>query len=420
MPSDNPPGFVRGENLVSCRHCVAPLVRQEGELLPSVTFKTRVRTDEEGDNPFDSDDFHMPLCPAAAPWPTPTHGELFRFADAPHAPAQTLIIAAFLTGASNVHTKGSFASMRSSKQSDAKKILGFVQSFLGRSPGFCDPNVTLHVVHDSESVDMPKVWRGVLFHAFPPRTDRVAGDARYPLFAKVLNREESWDCAFAIDLTDVVLLRPPPCSALPDDRLVIATDGCNPFIKKWLTSRTARTRLNESVSPAFSQFLNDSSRQLVLNSGIMGGRRAAFLPALAEVNARLRSHWERRPPFIAGADMVLWNQAALTRPLILGYPHGPVNLPMWGGFNGDACRKGTIVHDCHRHDWFDASMRLGLHWFAHKMEFNWERRMLSGNWTRGGVRGYRSFRAMGELAARCEVCRNASSGETCKPWHYDS
>ena len=81
--------------------------------------------------------------------------------------------------------------MRSSKQSDAKTILGFVQSFLGRSPGFCDPNVTLHVVHDSESVDMPKVWRGVLFHAFPPRTDRVAGDARYPLFAKVLNREAS-------------------------------------------------------------------------------------------------------------------------------------------------------------------------------------------------------------------------------------
>ena len=29
------------------------LVWQEGEVLPSVTFKTRVRTDEEGDNPFD-------------------------------------------------------------------------------------------------------------------------------------------------------------------------------------------------------------------------------------------------------------------------------------------------------------------------------------------------------------------------------
>jgi hypothetical protein len=374
--------------------------------------------------PSDSLARHMPpLCPrAAVPWPTPMHAELFRFSDAPHAPAQTLIIAAFLTGASNVHTQGSFASMRSSKHaSDAKRILGFVQSFLGRSPGFCDPSVTLHVVHDLGRADMPKVWRGVFFHAFPPRPDRVLGDARYPLFAEVLNREESWDCAFAIDLTDVVLLRLPPCNALPDDRLVIATDGCNPKVKKWLMKATGRTRLNESVSPAFRQFSTNSSRQLVLNSGVVGGRRAAFLPALAEVNARLRSHWERCPPFLAGADMVLWNEAALTRPLVLGYPHGPVNLPMWGGFNGDACRKGSpIVPECHRHDWVDASMRLGLHWFAHKMEYNWERRMLSGNWTKGAVRGYRSARAMGELAARCEMCRNASSGKPCKPWHYDA
>ena len=34
-------------------HTVSHLVWQEGEVLPSVTFKTRVRTDEEGDNPFD-------------------------------------------------------------------------------------------------------------------------------------------------------------------------------------------------------------------------------------------------------------------------------------------------------------------------------------------------------------------------------
>ena len=33
-------------------HTVWHLVWQEGEVLPSVTFKTRVRTDEEGDNPF--------------------------------------------------------------------------------------------------------------------------------------------------------------------------------------------------------------------------------------------------------------------------------------------------------------------------------------------------------------------------------
>ena len=49
MSSDDPPGSVK--YLVNCRYFVAPLVRQEGELLPSVTFKTRVRMDEEGDNP---------------------------------------------------------------------------------------------------------------------------------------------------------------------------------------------------------------------------------------------------------------------------------------------------------------------------------------------------------------------------------
>lgn len=217
---------------------------------------------------------------------------------------------------------------------------------------------------------MPKIWRGVIFHAFPPRPDRVPGDARYPLFAEVLDRTESWECAFAIDLADVALLRLPPCSALPD-RLVIATDGCSGFIKKWLLSRTARNRLNETVSSAFRDFSADTSRKLVLNSGVIGGRRAALLPALADVNARLRSHWDRRPPFLAGTDMVLWNEAALTRHLVVGYPSGPVKLPMWGSFNGAAC-PGMIVDDCHRHDWVDLSMRLGLHWFAHKMEFTWE------------------------------------------------
>ena len=38
---------------------MSPLMRQEGEVLPSVTFKTRVRTDEEGDNPFDWKDQHV-------------------------------------------------------------------------------------------------------------------------------------------------------------------------------------------------------------------------------------------------------------------------------------------------------------------------------------------------------------------------
>ena len=106
--------------------------------------------------------------------------------------------------------------------------------------------------------------------------------------------------------------------------------------------------------------------------------------------------------------MVLWNEAALARPLIEGYPRGPVNLPMWGGFNGEACAP-MAVHDRERHTWVDASMRLGLHWFGHKMDAHWERRLLSGNWSRGAVRGFRTPRAMGDLAARCEVCRNASS-----------
>ena len=88
---------------------------------------------------------------------------------------------------------------------------------LAMSPTLCTPGVSIHVVHDLTN-DTHR--RGeVNYHGFPRAPWRPPDAQRFVLYAVLLQRI-SWDCAFAIDMSDVIVLFVPPCHALPQ-RLVL-------------------------------------------------------------------------------------------------------------------------------------------------------------------------------------------------------
>jgi hypothetical protein len=111
----------------------------------------------------------------------------------------------------------------------------------------------------------------------------------------------------------------------------------------------------------------------IANCGIVGGRRAAVLRALRYVVARLAHVWEQpvgasrlaahtlRDPV---GDMVAWNEYAYAHgaQLVTGYPHGPVNPPMYGSLAGAAFWQCT---DLCLHDWHNASR--GSYFLGHKL-----------------------------------------------------
>ena len=68
------------------------------------------------------------------------------------------------------------------------------------------------------------------------------------LYARVLKRIK-WDCAFAVDLTDVVVLAQPCCDALPP-KLAIATDGGSPKVTR--TRLPINTPSRDRPAPAHS------------------------------------------------------------------------------------------------------------------------------------------------------------------------
>ena len=265
-----------------------------------------------------------------------------------------------------------------------------VDSLMGLSPGVCRPGLSIHIAHDLGSLKPRKGWNATYqrhhtngsvvvehradgmmnYHSFPRDLDHLPTDRRYQLFAAVL-RHIKWDCAFTLDLTDVVVVHVPACSALPN-KLMIGSDGQSPKVRRWLFSRANRTRLLPTLSAAFNTFGDRSARSdapAVLNCGIVGGRRSAFEPALSAFNQALLTHWQTNPSFEHGAEMVIWNDLALDRhrvPALSGYPNGAVNWPMYGSFAPQHrdVRGRPCVSRC-RTEWFNLSM--GVFWFGHKL-----------------------------------------------------
>ena len=201
-------------------------------------------------------------------------------------------------------------------------------------------------------------------------------------------------CAFCIDITDVAVLRLPPCAALPRQQVFIATDALNPRIKGWMHKAARRTWLLNASTERYHAMLDGKTDEVIFNNGVVGGRRAAFVAALGKVRARIEANWlvaqdasatssvavtsssssssSSAAPFIGGGDMVVWNEVLSNESqVVTGYPFGPVNLPMWGGMcqaHRDVASGRHCAGPC-RHKWLNATR--GLFWFTHKSLSTW-------------------------------------------------
>lgn len=259
------------------------------------------------------------------------------------------------------------------------------------SPGLCRRGVEAHVVHDiGESA--PQDYRGVQLHAVSTTEDELGGDRRWALFETVLRKlhaqRRTWACAWAVDL-DVAVVELPRCSQMPS-ALHVGSDACSTRIKSWLAGRSRSTRLNDTFDESFRSFLSDNST--VYNSGAVGGTRDVFKPALHWLVTRLRAFRAtavgNATRHLAGADMLLWNLAARSAVasatgVVTGYPHGPVNLPMWAKptLNGlcastsrplhpGALQSRTTCNSNCGYSWLNSS-GLGRYYLGHKLPRSW-------------------------------------------------
>ena len=142
----------------------------------------------------------------------------------------TILLASFLTPANGHGSQQISSSFVLEKHDLALQVALFLER---SAPALNSGNVTLHVVHDDPTVTNSALDDApcVVLHHFPLhrsesessiRFHAAATDRRWPLYRHVLRQLDrqgnSWDCAWAVDLTDVVMLRLPPCAALPEVR----------------------------------------------------------------------------------------------------------------------------------------------------------------------------------------------------------
>lgn len=345
-------------------------------------------------------------------------------------PHRTLLVTAFLMpeSGSSTHTKGSLGPAvggSSSNASRSKVLFKLVDKLAERSPGLCDANVTVVVLHNLPADErLPAMVRHGPFETSRRRLGveyvraSLTGplrlmsplNARFVLLRLLLARTRWWDCAYSFDLSDVDVLRAPPCGALRPTELVLGTDACSNGMRKWLAGRLERSGMLRDDSGRYGAgvglgtFGGQSARQLlsrgrggcIYSAALVGGRRSAFGPALRNVTDQLTANYERRLATKQGLtpngavqywaeDMVAWNLLAQEHPresLLLGYPHGPTNLPMYGGLSsahldpGKTAAAGEQPPQCWgseacRQGWLRNAGSRSLYWFGHKMPASW-------------------------------------------------
>ena len=174
-------------------------------------------------------------------------------------------------------------------------------------------------------------------------------DQRFWLLQRLLLRNPSWRCVFAVDLSDVDVLRTPSCdfdsvqaqdgavAAAPrsdEERerlLLLGSDNCGDGVKRWVLQKGQEAGFNETWTPAFRAFLlggrhskpppsgSQPGFECIINCGVIGGWRPALLLALAHVVRRLVAVWRApvgRERLASHAlrdpvgDMVAWNEYA--------------------------------------------------------------------------------------------------------------
>ena len=236
--------------------------------------------------------------------------------------AESVVISAFLTRTRNVH-RGAFAWHRGSHKGSALQLA--VEDLVVNSPGLCAtlgrPNGSrLIVLHDQDTSSLAR-WRprpGVELRRVDDTPDpdaSVSNDRRWLLFEQALRADERWECAYAIDLTDVRVFALPPCATLPAESLVLASDDthhcCRRGGKRWLEDKARRTRYNDTWGRDYQAFVRERYlKHQLWNCGVVGGRRSTFAPALANMTTMLRTHWARHPQLAEAGrdiDMLPWN-----------------------------------------------------------------------------------------------------------------
>ena len=205
----------------------------------------------------------------------------------------TAILTAYLRHSGNPHRRGSFMSTEGLGRTDTPQLSSMYKVadlMLAASPTMCMPNVHVHVVHDLVA-NGSYSRSDITYHGFPPAPWRPPDVQRFVLYAQLLRRI-AWDCAFAIDISDVNMLNVPPCHALPQ-RLVIGSDSNDNWFLKWLRKAARINGLLGTLHAPFEAMLNGSSSQAGLpfrpaNVGVVGGCRGTFGPILSVWQAGLR------------------------------------------------------------------------------------------------------------------------------------
>lgn len=242
-----------------------------------------------------------------------------------------------------------------------------------------EDRLIVRVVHDAADMPEKLTYRGVKLHRVAPV--RAAGqpplpaqDARWEAEREVLLAHPPAPdaCVFAVDLYDVRLIGDLPalCPAHDPDTLFVGSDLCphNQPAKGMMEMQAVETGFN--VTSQLRHFLNERDNagqegrdcsifgggcepyicprhecvpSIAHNVGIVGGRfQRVFLPLLNDMISRTRFHYSKPVDEGGGGrkgrgahevvDMLVLNEIALsrTKPLERGWPHGRVNMPMWG------------------------------------------------------------------------------------------
>eukprot|EP00326_Haptolina_ericina_P019849 CAMPEP_0181196210 /NCGR_PEP_ID=MMETSP1096-20121128/15329_1 /TAXON_ID=156174 ORGANISM="Chrysochromulina ericina, Strain CCMP281" /NCGR_SAMPLE_ID=MMETSP1096 /ASSEMBLY_ACC=CAM_ASM_000453 /LENGTH=310 /DNA_ID=CAMNT_0023285925 /DNA_START=180 /DNA_END=1112 /DNA_ORIENTATION=+ len=270
------------------------------------------------------------------------------------------------------------------------------------------------VLHDSP-INFTE-YRGVELRRLTDRTasvvDRLPSiDGRWVAYERELLRHDGGpadnDCVFAIDLSDVRLIADAAmlCATHPSS-LFVGSDSCTTRpVKRWLNGLIPSAGFNASTR--MREWMRTFSP--VYNPGIVGGRFALLRPFLHQMAASIEAHYTARPPRPLPAslpadrrsrqlnnslffvDMLYFNELLLRRngtaesetsssALMIGYPHGPVNAPMWGNLCRDHnCTPETNNfagfgnYDCCMYARQRAFVESGQYYFTHKqLRLSWE------------------------------------------------
>jgi hypothetical protein len=274
------------------------------------------------------------------------------------------------------------------------QLYAAIDLFAARSAVLCTPSVALHVLHNLDSGLVVRFRKGVTYHADPRELRRTQTpmmptiDLRFWLLLRLLKQQPRWSCVFAVDVSDVDVLVVPRCGHhVAQSALAMASDGCHgDFLRRWLLRKGLAAGFNATWNVGFEAWLRGVQPipdWCVVNCGIFGGTRPIVLKALQWIVDRLGQVWSGagRVRLMANqihdpvGDMVAFNEWAFEhRTMItMGYPHGPVNLPMYGhlelgrgrNVTGGWCNAREDTCFATADGWFEASR--GRYWFGHKL-----------------------------------------------------